>query len=95
MELELNTIIGYPAKLGRDCEIHQHYCLIYSYIIWYIRMIVIVQILVFYNAISFFHQFPDGICQDYLLFNIGFKYNAQAYVYSNPPTGKKPRVSAD
>ena len=63
MELELNTIIGDPAKLGRDCEIHQHKRLIYSFIICYIRMIVfvgIIQILMFYNVISFSHWLPDG-----------------------------------
>jgi hypothetical protein len=62
MELELNTIIGDPAKLGRDCEIHQHKCLIYSFIICYIRMIVfvgIIQILMFYKVISFSHRLPD------------------------------------
>jgi len=62
MELELNTIIGDPAKLGRDCEIHQHKRLIYSFIICYIRMIVfvgIIQILMFYNVISFSHRLPD------------------------------------
>ena len=62
MELELNTIIGDPAKLGRDCEIHQHKRLIYSFIICYIRMIVfvgIIQILMFYKVISFSHQLPD------------------------------------
>jgi hypothetical protein len=64
MELELNTIIGDPAKLGRDCEIHQHKHLIYSFIICYIRMIVfvgIIQILMFYNVISFSHQLPDAV----------------------------------
>ena len=63
MELELNTIIGDPAKLGRDCEIHQHKRLIYSFIICYIRMIVfvgIIQILMFYKVISFSHWLPDG-----------------------------------
>ena len=63
MELELNTRIGDPAKLGGDCEIHQHKHVKYSFIIWYIRMIVfvdIIQILMFANAISFSHQFPDA-----------------------------------
>ena len=58
----MNTIIGDPAKLGRDCEIHQHNRLIYSIIFCYIRMIVsvgIIQILMFYNVISFSHQLPD------------------------------------
>jgi hypothetical protein len=62
MELQLNTRIGDPAKLGRDCEIHQHKHVKYSFIIWYIRMMVIVDIiliLMFYNAISFSHRFPD------------------------------------
>jgi hypothetical protein len=56
------TRIGDLSKPGRDCEIHQHEHLIYAVIICYIRMIVfvdIIQILMFYNAISFSHQFPD------------------------------------
>jgi hypothetical protein len=55
-------VIGDPAKLGRDCEIHQHKHLIYSFIICYIRMIVfvgIIQILMFYKVISFSHRLPD------------------------------------
>ena len=59
----MNTIIGDPAKLGRDCGIHQRKHLIYSIILHYIRMIVsvgIIQILMFYNAISFSHQLPDA-----------------------------------
>jgi len=36
----MNTRIGDPAKLGRDCEIHQHNHIIYTFIICYIRMIV-------------------------------------------------------
>jgi hypothetical protein len=64
MELQLNTRIGDPAKPGRDCEIHQHKHVKYSFIIWYIRMMVIVDItqnLMSYNAISFSHRFPDGL----------------------------------
>ena len=71
MELELNTIIGDPAKLGRDCEIHQHKRLIYSFIICYIRMIVfvgIIQILMFYNVISFSHWLPDVLNHNYYVF---------------------------
>ena len=60
MELELNTIIGDPAKLGRDCEIHQHKHVKYTFIICYIRMIVfveIVPIVSIYNAILFLAGF--------------------------------------
>ena len=62
MELELNTRIGDPPKLGRDCDIHQHKHVKYSFIIWYNRMIPfvdIILILMFYNAIPFSHRFPD------------------------------------
>jgi hypothetical protein len=61
--LELNTRIGDPAKLGRDCEIHQHRHVKYTFVICYIRMMVfvdIIWILMFYNVISFFHWFPDA-----------------------------------
>src|ERR1700734_3300161 len=63
MSLELNTRIGDPTKLGRDCEIHQHKQVKYSFTICYIRMIVfvdIIQISMFYNDISFSHWFPDA-----------------------------------
>src|ERR1700729_1218556 len=66
MSLELNTRIGDPTKLGRDCEIHQHKQVKYTFIICYIRMIVfvdIIQILMFYNDISFSHWFPDDRIQ--------------------------------
>ena len=63
MSLELNTRIGDPTKLGRDCEIHQHKQVKYSFTICYIRMIVfvdIIQISMFYNDISYSHWFPDA-----------------------------------
>src|ERR1700685_4638267 len=63
MSLELNTRIGDPTKLGRDCEIHQHKQVKCTFIICYIRMIVfvdIIQILMFYNDISSSHWFPDA-----------------------------------
>jgi hypothetical protein len=66
--MELNTRIGDPTKLGRDCEIHQHKQVKYSFIICYIRMIVfvdIIQILMFYNGISFSHWFPDDAMNQY------------------------------
>src|ERR1700691_2513200 len=64
MSLELNTRIGDPTKLGRDCEIHQHKQVKYSFTICYIRMIVfvdIIQISMFYNDISYSHWFPDVV----------------------------------
>ena len=51
------------AKPGRYCEIHQHNHLISNLIICNIRMIdfvVIIQILMFYNAILFSCHFPDA-----------------------------------
>jgi hypothetical protein len=45
MELQLNTRIGDPAELGRDCDIHQHKHVKYSFIIQYIRMIVIIDVI--------------------------------------------------
>ena len=62
MSLELNTRIGDPTKLDKDCEIHQHKQVKYTFIICYIKMIVfvdIIQILMFYNVISFSHQLSD------------------------------------
>jgi hypothetical protein len=62
--------IGDPAKLGRDCEIHQHK---YSFIIWYIRMIVVIDIiliLMFYNAISLSRRFPDAWAHGFRLSNM-------------------------
>jgi hypothetical protein len=56
-----------PAKPGRYCEIHQHNHLIYALVICNIRMIdfvVIIQILMFYNAILFSCHFPDVIGPD-------------------------------
>jgi hypothetical protein len=55
MELPFNIRIGDPAKLGRDCEIHQHKHVKYSFIIWYIRMIVIVDISTEHKGIEGFH----------------------------------------
>jgi hypothetical protein len=60
----IRYIIAIEYQNCRDCEIHQHKRPIYTFIICYIRMIVfvrIVQILMFYNVISFSHQFPDGL----------------------------------
>ena len=85
MELELNTIIGDPAKLGRDCEIHQHKRLIYSFIICYIRMIVfvgIIQILMFYKVISFSHWLPDDCSRCSRALLVPEKVNLYLFIYS-------------
>jgi hypothetical protein len=61
-ELAILLRIGNPAKPDRYCEIHKHKRVLSTFIICYIRMIdfmVIIQILMFYNAILFPHQFPD------------------------------------
>ena len=88
MSLELNTRIGGPTKLGRDCEIHQHKCLIYSFIICYIRMIVfvgIIQILMFYNVISFSHRLPDDCSRCSRALLVPEKVNLYLFIYSAFP----------